>query len=462
MADARGFPDDFVWGAATAAYQIEGAASEDGKGPSIWDDFCKRPDAIWRNQSGAVACDHYHRVTSDVALMKSIGLAAYRFSLSWPRVLPEGTGAVNASGLDFYDRLVDELLRAGIAPYATLYHWDLPLALQHRGGWLNRDSAGWFAEYAKVVADRLGDRVPAFMTFNEPQAFLAAGLLDGRHAPGLRLGYADYLRGMHNVLRAHGLAIRTIRAARTGGARVGSALVVNHYVPATPSPADLQAARVLALRGSGKDPCALTTWLDPMIRGRYPEDMLRDWKDQLPSGFDADMETIAQPNDFVGINMYYGTTVRAGPEGSPEIVPPAVGNPITAFDWDVVPSVAYYTPRFVHERYQLPIFITENGASVRDWVSLDGRVHDPSRIDYIARHLLEVHRAIADGIPVAGYFQWSLLDNFEWAHGYKHRFGLFHVDFETQERIAKDSALFYRDVIRTSGRKLFELAVTSP
>ncbi len=215
----RAFPDDFVWGAATAAYQIEGAAFEDGKGPSIWDAFCERPGAVWRGQSGAVACDHYHRVAPDVALMKSISLGAYRFSISWPRVLPEGTGAVNGKGLDFYDRLVDELLRAGIAPWATLYHWDLPLSLQHRGGWLNRDSAGWFADYTAVVAERLGDRVPAFMTFNEPQVFLGVGLLEGRHAPGLRLGYADYLLGMHNVLRS---PCSTAGAGSTGTAPAGS------------------------------------------------------------------------------------------------------------------------------------------------------------------------------------------------------------------------------------------------
>lgn len=457
----RAFPDDFVWGAATAAYQIEGAAFEEGRGPSIWDAFCERPGAIWRGQSGAVACDHYHRVASDVALMKSISLGAYRFSVSWPRILPAGTGAVNARGLDFYDRLVDELLRAGIAPWATLYHWDLPLALQHRGGWLNRDSAGWFADYAGIVASRLGDRVPAFMTFNEPQVFLAVGLLEGRHAPGLRLAYADYLLGMHNVLRAHGLAACALRAAQ-GGARVGSALVVNHYVPATSSAEDLRAARSLALRASGQDPWALTAWLDPMVRGRYPEDMLRDCQGQLPAGFEADLPTIAQPNDFVGINMYYGTAVRAGPDGAPQLVPPVTGNPITACDWDVVPSIAYHTPRFVHERYGLPVVITENGISVRDWPSLDGRVHDPSRIDYLARHLLEVHRAIADGVAVAGYFHWSLLDNFEWGHGYRHRFGLFHVDYATQERTAKDSAAFYRDVIRSNGRSLFALEGARP
>jgi beta-glucosidase len=454
MSDPRTFPSSFVWGAATAAYQVEGAALEDGKGPSIWDDFCARPGAIWRGQSGAVACDHYHRYAGDVALMKSIDLQAYRFSVSWPRVLPEGTGAVNPKGLDFYDRLVDELLRAGIAPWLTLYHWDLPLALQRRGGWLDRECGEWFAEYARVVAARLGDRVAAWMTFNEPQVFTAIGHLEGSHAPGLRLAYRDYLRAAHHVLRAHGLGVRAIRAAAPG-ARVGGALVVRHHVPASPAQADVDATRALALRASGEDPWSMTSWLDPMILGRYPPDLLRDWAAALPAGFEADLPTICAPGDFIGINMYYGSRVRAGAGGASEEVPFPAGSPISAFEWDLLPEIAYWTPRFLHERYGLPIYITENGISVRDWPSLDGKVHDPSRIDYLARHLLEVHRAIGEGIPIAGFFHWSLLDNFEWAHGYKHRFGLFHVDFETQARIPKDSALFYRDLVRSRGAALF-------
>ncbi len=455
MTSSKAFPSDFVWGAATAAYQVEGAALEDGKGPSIWDDFCARADAVWRGQSGAVACDHYHRYAGDVALMKSIDLQAYRFSVSWPRVLPEGTGAVNPKGLDFYDRLVDELLRAGIAPWLTLYHWDLPLALQRRGGWLNREIGEWFAEYARVVAAKLGDRVAGWMTFNEPQVFTAVGHLEGRHAPGLELAYGDYLRAMHHVLRAHGLGVQAIRAAAPR-ARVGSALVVTHHVPATSSPADVEATRTLALQASGENPWSITSWFDPMLRGRYPDDMLRDWARALPRGFEADLATIAQPTDFVGINMYFGFPVRAGKDGVPELVPFPTGNPITAFDWDVVPEIAYWTPRLLHERYGLPVYITENGIAVRDWPSLDGKVHDPSRIDYLQRHLLQVHRAIQDGVRIAGYFQWSLMDNFEWGYGYKHRFGLFYVDYETQERIPKDSASFYRDVIRSRGARLFE------
>jgi beta-glucosidase len=455
MSDARTFPADFVWGAATAAYQVEGAALEDGKGPSIWDAFCERPGAVWRGHTGAVACDQYHRYREDVALMKGLGLQAYRFSVSWPRVVPQGTGPVNPRGLDFYDRLVDELLGAGVAPWLTLYHWDLPLALQRRGGWLNRDSAGWFADYVRIVAERLGDRVAGWMTVNEPQVFLAVGLLEGTHAPGLRLTFPDYLHGMHNVLRAHGLGVQALRAA-VRAPRVGSALAVKHFFPATPSPRDLEAARTLAQCASGEDPWAFTGWLDPMILGRYPEDMLRGCARHLPAGFEADLPGIAQPTDFIGINMYFGSAVRAGQDGQPEVVPEPVGNPLTAMEWNVTPSIAYYTPRFVHERYRLPIYITENGISVRDWVSLDGKVHDPARIDYLTRHLREVHRAISDGVQVAGYFQWSLLDNFEWGQGYRDRFGLVHVDFATQARTLKDSALFYRDLIRSRGARLFE------
>jgi beta-glucosidase len=320
---------------------------------------------------------------------------------------------------------------------------------------LNRESGEWFAEYARVVAERLGDRVAGWMTFNEPQVFTAVGYLEGRHAPGLRLVYGDYLHAKHHVLRAHGLGVQAIRAA-VPRAKVGAALVVTHHVPATATPADVEATRTLALRASGQNPWSPTSWLDPMIRGSYPEDLLRDWAGKLPRGFEADLATISQPSDFVGINMYFGVRVRAGVDGAPEEVPFAPGHPITAFDWDVVPAIAYWTPRFLHERYRLPIYITENGISVRDWPSLDGKVHDPSRIDYLARHLLEVHRAIQDGVAVAGYFHWSLMDNFEWAYGHKHRFGLVYVDFETQERIPKDSAFFYRDVIATRGARLFE------
>lgn len=449
------FPAGFVWGAATAAYQIEGAAIEDGKGLSIWDTFCTRPGTVWREQSGDVACDHYHRYASDVALMKSIDLKAYRFSVSWPRVLPEGVGSVNPKGLDFYDKLVDELLRAGIAPYVTLYHWDLPLALHERGGFLNRDSAQWFGDYAGLMADRLGDRVQAWMTFNEPQVFLEEGLITGQHAPGQRLAWPDLLLGAHNVLRAHGAGIQAIRASRAKKTPIGTAQTFSYCVPATASGEDLEAARQVAFSASNRSAFCAALWLDPMIFGRYPEDLVQVCPDEMPRIRQGDMELIRQRNDFLGVNMYFGRVVRAGLTGEPQLVAPVVGNPITALDWDVTPSIAYYAPRFLYERYKLPMYITENGIAVRDWVALDGKVHDPSRIDYLTRHLRELYRALAEGIPVLGYFHWSLLDNFEWAHGYKHRFGLFHVDYATQARIPKDSAVFYRNVIRSRGKKLF-------
>ncbi|HVU51442.1 MAG TPA: GH1 family beta-glucosidase [Polyangia bacterium] len=450
----RAFPAGFVWGAATAAYQIEGAAAEDGKGPSIWDVFCKKPGAIWNGQSGDVACDHYHRYKEDVALARSLGLRAYRFSVSWPRVLPAGTGGVNPKGLDFYDRLVDELLAARIDPWLTLYHWDLPLALYQRGGWLDRDVAGWFADYAAIVVRRLGDRVRHFMPLNEPQVFLGAGLVQGRHAPGDKLTFAELLRATHHALLAHGRAVQAIRAAAGGKVEVGCAQASYNSVPATPAAEDLAAARARFLATADESYKQNAWWLDAMVLGRYPEDGLARYGPSLPEVRAGDLETIRQPLDFLGVNLYQADAVRRGKDGRPEVVPWPAGTPLTSMEWAVTPAIMRLVPTWLHERYALPIVVAENGVSLPDWVAADGQVHDPQRIDFARAYLGELRAAVAGGVPVRGYFHWSLLDNFEWAHGYKQRFGLVHVDFATQKRTLKDSARWYRGVVASNGARL--------
>jgi beta-glucosidase len=454
------FPKGFVWGAAAASYQIEGAPAADGKGPSIWDMFCKKPGAVWKDQSGDVACDHYHRWKEDVAIMKSLGLPAYRLSISWPRVLPEGTGATNAKGLDFYDRLIDALLAAGITPWVTLYHWDLPLALYHRGGWLNRDVGGWFADYAMLVAKRLGDRVKHWMPLNEPQVFLGAGLIQGRHAPGDKLRFAEFLLAAHNTLLAHGRAVQALRATPKLPARIGTAQAGYNYVPATDSAADLAAAKARYLATADDSYKQNAYWLDPLILGKYPDDAVKLYGASMPQIRAGDMETIKQKLDFLGMTLYSADPVRRGKDGKPEVIPWPAGYPITGFEWAVAPSILRLIPTWLHERYKLPIVIAENGLSVRDWVAADGGVHDPDRIDFTARYLRELAAAIAAGVPIEGYFHWSILDNFEWAEGYKHRFGLVYVNYETQARTIKDSGKWYREVIASNGRNV--LAATAP
>jgi beta-glucosidase len=450
------FPQNFVWGAAAASYQIEGAAHLDGKGPSVWDMLCRKQGAILNGDTGDVACDHYHRYAEDVALMRQIGLQAYRLSISWPRVLPTGTGSVNSAGLAFYDRLIDALLAAGIQPWVTLFHWDFPLALYHRGGWLNRDSADWFAEYTHVIVDKLSDRVKHWMTLNEPQVYINAGHLEGRHAPGDILAFGEVLRAGHNTLRAHGKSVQAIRAATRQPCRIGYAPASHPKVPFTETPADIEAAHRAFFATEGKHVATMSWWLDPVFFGEYPADAWRYFGADVPHLEAGDLETIAQPVDFFGINIYAGDQIRAGADGRPEKVPFPVGHPLTGFDWPVVPSAMQWTARFCYERYQKPIVVTENGLSCRDWISLDGKCHDPQRIDFIRRYLLELEKAIAAGVDIEGYFHWSFIDNFEWAQGYRQRFGLIHCDYPTGTRTPKDSAAFYAEVIRTHGAALHQ------
>lgn len=451
---ANGFPRGFVWGAGTSACQVEGAAEADGKGLSIWDVNCLRPGTVWRGQTGQVACDHYRRYREDVALMKRMGLQAYRFSVSWPRVRPDGTGAVNARGLDFYSRLVDELLAAGIAPWVTLFHWDLPHELYCRGGWLNADSPDWLADYTRTVVEALSDRVGHWITINEPQAYA------GMWLPGDRLkgdkSMAQVLRAGHNILLGHGRAVQAIRAAAKGPSAIGWAPAGSIRTPATERESDVEAARRATFGVDGREWRNNSWWMDPVFLGRYPEEGLAAYGASVPAVRTGDMETISQPLDFCGINIYTAEVVRAGDDGRPEAVPWADGSPMTAMDWDVNPACLYWGPRFMFERYRRPVVITENGMANVDWVACDGKVHDPQRIDYLTTHLRELARAIGDRIEVAGYFHWSLLDNFEWGSGYRKRFGLVHVDYPTQRRTLKDSADWYSRLIATNGGILWD------
>jgi len=450
------FPDGFLWGVAAAAYQIEGGAGADGRRPSVWDAFCGKPGVVSGNASGDMACDHYHRYVEDVALMADLGVKGYRLSISWPRVLPAGVGQPSEAGLDFYDRLVDALLTRGIQPWVTLFHWDFPLELFHRGGWLSRDSADWFAAFTEAVVRRLGDRVRHWMTLNEPQCFLGLGHATGVHAPGMRYGRQDVLRAMHHALLAHGRSVQTIRQAAKAKPLIGWAL--NGFVcyPVGGSEASVQAARKAMFDvPQGDDWFFCNTWYaEPAVFGHYPEDGLRRFGHEMPRGFEQDLARIRQPMDFIGVNLYQGHPIVADPEGQPAGVPRPPGYPQTMSHWPVEPEIMYWGPRFLHERYKLPIYITENGCASMDWVHQDGHVHDAARIDYTARHLEALGRAVRDGVDVRGYFHWSILDNFEWADGYRMRFGLIYVDYETMERIPKDSYMWYQQVILSNGDNL--------
>lgn len=448
------FREGFVWGAGSSSYQIEGAHAQDGRGPSIWDTLCRRPGAVHNGETGDIACDHYNRSAEDVDVMSRIGLSAYRFSIAWPRVLPLGIGKVNEAGLAFYDRLVDELLRAGITPWVTLYHWDLPQALFDRGGWLSPEIPAWFAEYTRVVVDRLSDRVQHWITINEPQIFVGLGYREGKHAPGLKLSLREQLAAAHNVLLAHGRGAQVIRERARKPALIGWAPVGRVDYPVIESRDQIDAARASTF-GITEAGFWNNTWFgDPVCLGRYPEDGLKLYGTDVPRIAKGDMETIHQKLDFYGVNIYSGAPVRMNSSGKTENVAWSPGVASTTMRWPVAPKALYWGPRFLHERYGLPIVITENGMANADWVSSDGCVHDPQRIDYTRSYLLELARASADGVPVDGYFHWAIMDNFEWAEGYKERFGLVHVDFATQKRTMKDSAYWYAEVIRTNGDHL--------
>ncbi len=450
-----GFKKDFVWGCATASYQIEGAAYEGEKGLNVWDVCCKQPGFVKNGDSGDVACDHYHRYKEDVAIMKKMGLKAYRFSLNWARIIPNGVGKVNEEGLEFYSNLVDELLANGIEPYVTLFHWDYPDELHKRGGWLNPDSSDWFAEYAKVVIDKLSDRVTHWMTINEPQCYINLGYSDGTHAPGLKYNRGYVLQAMHNTLLAHGKAVSVIRQYSKRPCEIGFAPVANCIIPKTDTTEDYEAAKKAMFEIDNFNMMWVNSlWMDPIFLGKYPEKAIELNGAWWPKIKDEDMKIISQKLDFFGMNSYQGGTVRATKDGGYEYVKEKIGAPLTTMDWYVTPKILHYGPKFFYERYKLPILVTENGLSTHDTICLDGKVHDTQRIDFLHRYLLEYRKAADEGVDLKGYLQWSLLDNFEWAEGYSKRFGLVHVDYETGTRTLKDSAYWYAYVIKNNGDNL--------
>lgn len=450
------FAKDFVWGAATSAYQIEGAVNTGGKGKHIWDIYTDEPGHVFDGHTGEIACDHYHRFREDVKLMKEMGLKGYRFSVDWSRVFPDGFGCVNEEGIAFYNSLIDELLEYDIEPYITLYHWELPYEIYKRGGWMNPQIVEWFGEYARLAAERFSDRVTHFFTLNEPQCFVGLGFLTGEHAPGLKSPLCDTFAMAHNVLKAHGRAVQKLRQYGKQEITIGYAPTCGMCYPETDKPEDIKAARQ-ALFAMNQDDRNWTWnvswWSDPVLLGHYPEEGLRRYEKYLPKITEEDMKLIAEPIDVYGQNIYNGRCVRMGTDGKPEDVRRCEGFPKTAIDWPVTPEALYWGPKFLYERYQKPIYITENGLSCHDVLSIDGKVHDPNRIDFLARYLHELKRAAGE-IDLRGYFQWSLMDNFEWAKGYSERFGLIYVDFKTQERILKDSAYWYRNMIQNNGEKL--------
>ncbi len=440
--NAKGaFPEGFVWGTATASFQIEGGRTERGR--CIWDDFCDWPGKVFQGHSGDVADDHYHLFRDDVALMARMGLGAYRFSISWPRVQPDGQGDVNAKGLDFYDALVDELLEHGIEPYITLYHWDLPSALQSTGGWVVRDTAARFRDYAAIVAERLGDRVSHWITHNEPWVVAFLGNLMGIHAPGWQ-DLSAALQVAHHVLLSHGLAVPVLRDACGEDAQIGITLNLSPAYAATDSDDDRQAQRTA-------DGYANRWFLDPVLRGSYPEDMcaLYDW--HMPNVAPGDLELIQAPIDFLGINNYSRQVVASRDDASLGFGTVRPEGQYTAMDWEVFPQgLEDLLVRLGRDYPGIDFYITENGSSWEDRLGEDGRVHDPERESYLRAYLQACARAIAQGVPLRGYFGWSLLDNFEWAYGYSRRFGLVYVDFETQQRIIKDSGEAYARIARAN------------
>ncbi|MFN8471306.1 MAG: GH1 family beta-glucosidase [Anaerolineae bacterium] len=442
------FPKDFVWGTSTASYQIEGAAHADGRGASIWDTFSHTPGKVLNGDTGDVADDHYHRWQEDVALLRDLGVPAYRFSVAWPRILPDGVGRINPAGLDFYDRLVDALLAAGITPWATLYHWDLPQALQDRGGWGNRDTIDAFVTYSDIVAKRLGDRVKNWMTHNEPWVAAFVGNLFGEHAPGLRdLPLA--LAVAHNLLVSHGRAVPVIRAA-SPGAQVGIVLNPQVAIPASDSEEDALAAKHF-------DGFINRWFLDPLYGRGYPSDMVALFGASGPTIEAGDMETIAVPTDFLGVNTYSPSFIRADPNSSlgfgglSEEELAARGYELTTMGWPVVPEgMRTLLERLYRDYAPAAIYVAENGAAFPD-VPADGVVRDPRRIAYLNSYLRSAHEALSAGVPLRGYLVWSFLDNFEWSFGYSRRFGLVYVDYTTLERTPKESFGWYRDVIAANG-----------
>ena len=450
------FKDDFTWGVATSSYQIEGAAHEDGKGLSVWDVFTQE-GRCYNGHSGVIACDHYHRFREDINLMKELGVKAYRFSLSWPRILPNGIGEVNQKGVDFYNELIDCLIENGIEPYITLFHWDYPYELEKRGNWTNPDSPKWFLEYAKIAFKAFGDRVKHFITFNEPQCFIGLGYEDGIHAPGLKCLKRDLVLKIHNVLLAHGLAVQAFRELVPDG-KIGYAPCADVSIPLTDSKEDIEAARKNYFDVTAKTlTFNVAWWSDPVFLGSYPEDTegFRLYGKYLPQNYKEDLKIISEPIDFYCQNIYKGFCVRALGEDYESVMHPQE-TAQTAMGWPITPSSLYWGPKFLYERYKTPIIISENGMASNDFVSSDKKVHDQCRVEFVERYVKEMEKAIDEGIDVIAYMYWSFMDNFEWADGYAKRFGLVYVNYDTMERIPKDSFYWYKNLIKNNGNSSLE------
>ena len=439
------FPEGFLWGAATSSYQIEGSPLADGAGPSNWHRYTHMPGMVLNGDTGDVACDHYNRFREDILLMRELGLKAYRFSISWSRILPEGTGRVNQKGIDFYSRLVDGLLESGIEPFATLYHWDLPAALDDRGGWVNRDIASWFAEYAEVMFQALDGRIRHWATLNEPWVVADAGYLYGVHAPGHRSRFEAPLVS-HNLMRAHGAAVSLYRSI--GKHQIGLVVNLEPKYPASEKAEDRNATRLA-------DAYMNRQYLDPLFKGSYPEEMAEMFEDAWPEFPAEDFDSIRQPIDFLGINYYTRGIMKADPASHVEKATRVKNDYAThmTIGWEVFPQGLTDILLQVRNQYgDIPIYITENGSTFYDPpVAEDDRLEDPLRVSYLRKHLGAIHEAIAKGVNLKGYFAWSLLDNFEWGQGYSKRFGIVHVDFSTQKRTVKNSGRLYQEVIRNNG-----------
>jgi len=445
------FPEGFRWGTASSAYQTEGAIAEDGKGRCVWDDFTHVPGNIANDENGDVACDSYHRLDGDLELLSGLGVDCYRFSVHWARLMPDGRGRLNPKGFDFYDRLVDGLLERGIEPFLTLHHWELPSKLQDEGGWRNRNTSEAFREFAAHCARRFDGRVKRWFTINEPQCIAGLGHARGVHAPGLRLSDAEQALVMHNLLLAHGMAVSALRENSKNPIEVGACTTGRVCYPSEDTDGNREAAYLETFRTREDDWHFLHAWfLDAAVLGRYPGDAPGFLKRFADSADPEDMRVISPKLDFLGLNIYNGNEVDA----SGSYVRRHPGHPVTALRWPVSERALRYGPLFIWRRYGLPIYIAENGQSCNDRIFLDGKVHDPDRIDFLRRYLGELGRAIDEGVPIRGYFHWSFTDNFEWHTGYSDRFGLFYTDYRDLRRIPKDSAAFYREVIGTNGRML--------